>query len=196
MPFGVFWGPQGGSATTPGPPGPQGPPGERGEPGPPGEKGEQGEVGPPAITVVYTAELPYDGDVQLSPQGFITEVLSLGVPGGAYVVTASMGLANREADPLDVVVYATSVPPPLQFAGPRSGQATIPPGGAVTVTLGPFVAEVQAAGVVATLVAQRAPGPAGGGGVWATEGTQLGNRAGATGITLLGTGPALDSPLD
>lgn len=176
-----------GPPGDPGPPGEQGPPGERGEQGPPGERGEQG---PAAITVVITTELPYAGDVLISPQGFITSVLSLGVPPGAYVVDAQMALENRGANAHDVVVWANSVPPPLGFAGPRSAQVTLPPGGVATVTLGPFVAEIGLAGVTASLLAQRDdlfPEDQ----IWATEGTRLGNRAGATGLTLLGTGPVV-----
>lgn len=179
------------TSATPGPPGPPGP---QGPPGPPGEKGDRGDQGPPgppgpegpsAVTDVHVAELPIDGDVLLSPQGFITAVLSMGLPAGRFMVTATMALENLGANPHDVAIYGTSVPPPVTFTGTRSAQVTIPPGGIATVNLGPFVAEIGAAGVVAWLNAQRDssyPDEQ----VWAREATRVGNRAGATGIAALG----------
>lgn len=183
QPYGVFW-PRG--VATPGPPGPPGPAGPAGPHGPQGPPGEKGDQGDPAVTDLHVVELPDENDVQLSPQGFITSVVSIGLPPGRFVVTATMALENRTTAAQDVAVYGTSVPPPASLAGTRSAQVTIAAGGAVSVTLGPFVIEVGLGGVVGWLNAQRTPGQAGDGGVWATAATRLANRAGATGITALG----------
>lgn len=184
QPYGVFW-PRP-ATTTPGPPGPQGPPGPPGDKGDPGEKGDPGDPGPPALTDLHYVELPDEADVQLSAQGFVTGVLSMGLPPGRFVITATVALENRTAGPVDVAVWGTSVPPPTSLGGTRSAQMTVPAGGAVSVTLGPFVIEVGLGGVVGWLNAQRPAGPSDDGGVWATAATRLGYRAGATGITAIG----------
>lgn len=163
-----------------------GPPGERGEPGPPGEIGPPG---PAAITAVYAAELPFDGDVKLSDLGFITNILELGIPAGAYVISATAAVENRGDTAADVVVWISSVPPPLRFVGPRSTQVTLPPGAVATVSLGPCAAEVSAARVVGTLAGATESGAD----VWITESTRLLNRTGGTGLTAMGTGPAADA---
>lgn len=148
-----------------------------------------GPPGPPAVTDVYAVELPFAGDVLLSPLGFITLVVELGLPGGRFVVSATAAVENRGANPHDVVVWMNSVPPPISFAGTRSAQVTLEPGAAMSVTLGPFVAEIGLTGVLASLNGQRDssyPEDQ----VWILEGTRLSNRAGATGFTALGTAVA------
>jgi hypothetical protein len=188
MPFGVFWS-RPGFASTPGPPGPQGPPGPPGEPGPPGPSGPPGDQGPPgldATTDVHAIELADENDVQLSWQGFISGVLSMGLPAGRFVVTATVALENRTDNAVDVAVWGTSIPPPTSLGGTRSAQVTLEPGAATSVTLGPFVIVVGLGGVVGWLNAQRSVGASDDGGVWATAATRLGFRAGATGITAMG----------
>ncbi len=136
---------------------------------------------------MHAVELPDEADVQLSWQGFISGVVSIGLPAGRFVVTATMALENRTTSAVDVAVWGTSVPPPSSLSGTRSAQVTLEPGAATSVTLGPFVIDVGLAGVVGWLNGARSVGTEGDGGVWATAATRLGYRAGATGITAMGS---------
>jgi len=177
LPYGVTW-PRG--AVTPGPPGPAGPP------GPPGERGPQGDPGPPgdpAVADLFFAELPYDGDVLINPTP--TNVLTLDVGPGRYMAQAAVTFANRSANPHQVNVWFTAVPPPLSIGGPRAAHLDLQPGQVETVALGPAYAVTGDRGTQAIMVAQRDtsfPADA----VYAVEGTDLLNRAGATGLTLVG----------
>ena len=191
MPYGVYW--QRG-ALTPGPPGPQGPPGDRGEPGPPGERGPQGPQGEPGASAdlhVYAAELPFDGDIRLGP--FANGVLAVDVPAGVYLASANVALANRTDTAYRVAVWFTAFGGPAQVAGPRAVQAWLPPQSATSVALGPVFATFDGDATV-QLVAQRDPLPTMAD-VWVTQGTDLLNRAGATGLlvwggtAVFGTGP-------
>lgn len=192
-----------GVASTPGPPGPQGPPGERGDPGPPGPPGERGEPGPPgadglpgasADLHVYAAELPFDADIQLG--AFATNVLSLQVPPGAYQASASVALANRGDNAYRVDVWMTVLGSggATQIGGPRASQILLQPNSTATLPVGP-VSGVFAGDQPATvqLVAQRDPLPPGAQ-VWITEGTDLMNRAGATGLLVWGGSLLMAAP--
>ena len=181
------------TSATPGPPGPQGPPGERGpqgEPGPPGERGPAGEEGlpgppgTPAITDVVATEMAFGADVLLTP-GQLRSVLALTVPAGEWVATATVALVNRGANPHAVDVWVAAVPSPQSLAGPRAAHATLGPGEAVSVQVGPLVAVLGGVGAAATLLAQRDPNNPEDE-VWAVEGTDYVNRAGATGILAVG----------
>lgn len=136
---------------------------------------------------MLAAELEHGRHVELSPQGYITGVLSLDVPPGRWVLTCTVALVNdgTVAHDVDVWVGATGTPGSLTFAGPRSAQATVPPGGVASVSLGPFVAEVGPGGVGASLVAMRdtvEPGDT----VLVLADTRLNNRAAPTGMLALG----------
>lgn len=172
----------------PGPPGPQGPPGPPGPAGAPGERGEQGPPGPPAITEVLAAELPFDGDIRLPPVGAAT-VLRLHVPPGRIVVSATVAVVNRGVNPHRVDVWMTGQPPPRLIFGARAGQAWLGPGHVASITIGPAFADVDTPdGIDGVLVAQR-DGTDPDDEVWVTEGTEMLNRAGATGIlALVGVG--------
>ena len=180
LPFGVGWSR---AASTPGPPGPQGPPGDRGEPGPPGPPGldgPQGPPGPPVLASVVADELPYDGNVLLSA-GRLTQVLTIAVPPGVTLVFAAMALANRGDNPHEVDVwFGSSSPPTGGIAGPRAAQVSIPPSGHASVTLGPVVATGTGPASVSLIAQRDATFPDDQ--VFALEGTELVNRAGATGI--------------
>src|SRR5215475_4370638 len=165
MPWGVFWD----RALTPGPPGPQGPPGERGPEGPPG---------PPIFLDAIPAELA--ADVLLTGTGFITSILPLFIPEGRVIVTATVAVANRSENPHGVDVWMVPTPPPLAYGGPRSGHIDLGPGGYGSIALGPVAATVQPEGTTLNLVAQR-DGTYPSDAVWVVEGTELANRAGATG---------------
>ena len=179
-------------ASTPGPPGPQGPPGERGEPGPPGDRGdpgppgEQGPPGPPGATAdlhVYAAELPFGGDIQLG--AFVNNILTLtGIPAGNYQVSANVAIANRTDTAYRVDVWLTVLGGSPRLSGPRAVQAWLPPQSTASVALGPMFATVTDTANFA-LIAQRDPTPAGAQ-VWVTEGTDLMNRSGATGLLVWG----------
>ena len=188
-PFGVFW-PRG-IAATPGPPGPQGPPGERGEPGPPGDRGEpgppgeRGEPGPPGASAdlhAYAAEIPFAGDVRVS--SVITSVLSLPIPAGTYQASANVAISNRTDTAYRVVVWVTMLGGSPNMSGPRAVEATLPPQSSTSVALGPVLITIAGAATV-QLLAQR-DGTPGAVEVWITEGTDLSNRAGATGLLVWG----------
>lgn len=182
-------------AGTPGPPGPQGPPGERGEPGPPGDRGEAGErgpegpQGPPGASAdlhVYAAELPWDGDILVG--AFATNVLAVQVPAGHYQASAGVCLANRSDAAYRVDVWLTAVGGggATRIGGPRATQVRLEPNSSASVAIGPVFGEFEGDNpVTVQLVAQRDPLPAGAQ-VWITEGTDLGNRAGATGLLVWG----------
>lgn len=199
LPFGALGYQRG--VMTPGPPGPQGPPGP---PGPPGDKGDTGDkgsrgprgnpgvpgdIGPPGPPGeapelprldVYGVELPYDGDVRI--QATVTGILTLHVPAGAWMASATVGLTNRGADPARVDVWATASGFATVF-GPRSGQVALAGGAGASVTVGPvFATLTQDSDVL--VVAAADPGD-----IWATEGTGFMNRAGATALLVWG-GPA------
>jgi hypothetical protein len=184
-PFGVTF-PRG-AWQAPGEPGPPGPPGERGPQGERGEQGPQGDDGPTAVSDIYTAELPFGVEVPVQP-GRISSVLTLNLPAGRYALSAVVAVVNRGADAHDVDVWLTSVPPPTEFAGPRSAQVPLDPGKYATVNIGPVVLSAGANGVQAIVLAQRdanatddAPNV-----VVVTEGTALLNRSGATAMLALG----------
>lgn len=173
-------------ALTPGPPGPQGPPGERGEPGPPGERGPEGPQGPPGATAdlhVYAAELPFDGDIQLGQ--FANQILSFTVPAGHYQASANVAIANRTDDTCRVDVWLTVIGAGPNIVGPRSVQAWLPPQSDTSVALGPMFASLPGPALVA-LIAQRDPLSGNAAQVWVTEGTELMNRSGATGLLVWG----------
>lgn len=99
---------------------------------------------------------------------------------------AAVALANRGPDAVGVDVWIGATPGgggAVTYVGPRSGQVVIPGDGRATVMVGPLVGEVTGAPVPAVLLAWR---DAGGGEVWAQEGTAGRNRAGATGMVALG----------
>lgn len=189
-PFGVAF-PRGVAIPgEPGPPGPTGPRGPQGEPGPTGATGAtgptgpQGDTGPTAVSDIYTAELYPAPDVVVQP-GRLTNVLTLALPAGRYVVTASVAVVNRGDSAHDVDLWLNAVPAPTEFAGPRSGQAALNPGRYASVTLGPVVLSVGGNGLALFVLAQRdtdAPTDE----VAVTDGTQLLNRAGATALLALG----------
>jgi len=175
------------TVTTPGPPGPQGPPGERGEPGPPGERGPQGdpgEQGPPGAADLhaYAAELPFQGDIRVS--SVITAVLSLPVPAGIYQASANLAISNRTDLDYQVVVWVTVLGGSPNLAGPRAVEAALPPHTSTSVALGPVLVTLQGAATI-QLLAQR-DGTAVAAEIWITEGTDLNNRAGATGLLAWG----------
>jgi hypothetical protein len=185
-------------ASTPGPPGPQGPQGERGEPGPPGDRGDpgppgdRGDPGPPgppgdpAVTQALAVELTFGQDILL-PAGRLQSVLALAVPAGRWFVSASATLENRSTtDFHEVDLWFAALPPPQNgVVGPRACHARMPPGGYITVALGPVVADLGTLPASVQLLAQRDPDvPADE--VWVVEGTGLVNRAGATGMVALG----------
>jgi hypothetical protein len=174
------------ASSTPGPPGPegpQGPPGDRGPEGPAGPPGDIGPPGPPAITDVYANELDFGGDVLLPPDR-LQQVLTLAVPAGRWVVTVSLSLANRGANVHTVDVWTNVLPSPASIVGPRSAQVPLDVGGAASVTIGPTVAVVGTGAAIVVLAYRDADNPDDP--VWVTEGTQLVNRSGATGIVALG----------
>ena len=179
LPYGVGWlGPQG-------PPGEPGPPGDRGEPGPPGDRGEPGEPGPPAITDIYAAELIFGQDIQLPAVG-LASVLSLELPEGRFVVSGAAAVVNAGANPHTVELwFSPSATPPLSAAGPRAAQVQLAPGAAATVSLGPVLVLIGPAGLPFDLVARR-DGTYPADAVTVREGTEMSNRAGATGITAIG----------
>ena len=159
-------------------------PGEPGPPGPTGPTGPQGDTGPTAVSDIYTAELYPAPDVVVQP-GRLTNVLTLALPPGRYVVTASVAVVNRGDSAHEVDLWLNAIPPPTEFAGPRSGQAALDPGRYASVTIGPVVFSVGGAGLSVFILAQRdadAPSDE----VAVTDGTQLLNRAGATAMLALG----------
>jgi len=185
------WGGAAGTPGRPGPPGEKGDKGDKGDPGERGEKGDKGDPGEPVLQDIYAAELPYEGDVLLSGQGFITEIVGVDVPAGNYLALAEATVANRGANPHIVVLWLAAVPPAQGVAGPRAAQVNLEPGQTASVTVGPAVAPVGAAGTRASLIAQRDGGyPADE--VWALEAAGDG-RAGATGIIIFGGPQALAS---
>jgi hypothetical protein len=183
-------------AATPGPPGPPGPPGDRGpagDPGPagpPGAAGEAGPPGPPTITEMWDAELAFGADVQLIP-GRIFQVLTLALPlSHRFAVTGGAAVVNRHAtQPARVVAWLAMLPSPEGIHGPRSAQVDLAPGAAATLTIGPAVTRTRAdVASVMTIACQADAGD-----VWVTEGTELLNRSGATGLLALGaTDPSDD----
>lgn len=183
-------GPLAPSAATPGPPGPpgpQGPPGERGEPGPPGERGPEGPPGEPAELpglAVFAVELPYDGDTRINPTP--TGVLELAIPAGTWLATASVAVSNRGTDSAQVDVWLSVVGPggARRVLGPRAGQMHLAAGAASSVEVGPVLASIDS-DLDVVVLAQADPGE-----LWATEGTDLMNRAGATGLLVWG-GPGV-----
>lgn len=169
-------------SSTPGPPGPPGPEGPPGAPGRDGDPGPPGPPGPAAVADLYFAELPYDGDVLVGY--FATSVLALDLGPGRYMASACVTLANRSANPHSVNVWFTGVPPPDVFGGPRAVHVDLGAGQAASVNLGPAYAVAGVRGTQAIAVAQRDSAypddP-----VYAVEGTDLLNRAGATGLTVV-----------
>ena len=183
-----------GDVGTPGPPGPQGPPGPAGPPGevgppgppgelgPPGSDGAQGPEGPRGLADVFDAVLPFAGDVLIRPT--LSQVLTLPVPAGRYVVSTTVGLVNRGAVALRVDVWLNALPAPLEFVGPRAFQVDLEPGGVASLTIGPAVVGLGTGAAIVVLAQRSAGGSADE--VWATEGTALMNRSGATGVTAIG----------
>ena len=166
----------------PGPPGPQGPPGERGPQGDRGEPGPPGPPGPSADLHVYAVELLFDGDVRINTVA--TEILRLDVPAGAYQASATAAVANRSDQACRVDVWFTGASPAgLTVVGPRAAQMWLEAGQIGSVSLGPVLG-MLAGDATVMLIAQR-DGP-GGADIWVTEGTDLMNRAGATGLMVWG----------
>jgi len=166
-PFGVRWG------GPPGPPGPDGPPGPPGPPGP---------SGPPIVADVVATELAADVAIRTA----LVSVLTLAIPAGRVLVTGLVGLVNRSDNPHAIDVWLNAVPPPASFVGPRAAHVALPARGFASVGIGPVVAVVGAGGTSAVVVAQRdATFPDDE--VYAIEGTELLNRAGATGLVALVT---------
>jgi Collagen triple helix repeat (20 copies) len=193
LPFGVAWPRNRIAVPEPGPPGPPGergpqgdpgPPGERGEPGPPGERGPQGERGPAAVTDIFTAKPPDGAEATVQP-GRLTQILTMAVPAGRYVVNASACVVNRGVNPHDVDLWLNTLPAPLEFAGPGAAPLALDAGRFGAASLGPLVITAGPLGLVVLLLAQRdtaAPNDV----VVITEGTPLLNRAGATAMLALG----------
>jgi hypothetical protein len=143
-------------------------------------------MGPPAIADVVAVELPFAGDVLLPP-GRLQSVLTLSVPAGRVLVSATAAIVNRGTNNHEVDLWLTAVPSAVSIAGPRAVQLTLGPGMATSVSLGPTLALVGA-NVTATLIAQRDADNADDQ-IWITEGTELVNRAGATAmVALIGVG--------
>lgn len=184
MPYGAMGWIRG---VTPGPPGPQGPPGDRGEPGPPGPQGPPGAT---ADLTAYAAELPFDGDIRVS--SVITSVLSVAVPAGTYQASANVAISNRTDTAYRVVVWVTMLGGSPNMAGPRAVEAWLPPQSASSVALGPVLINVAGVSTV-QLLAQR-DGLTPPDEVWITEGTDLNNRAGATGLLVWGGTAAFADP--
>jgi hypothetical protein len=132
---------------------------------------------------VLSAELPFDGDVQLPSQG-ATQVLSLDLPAGQAIVTATVAVTNRGDNDHQVDVWFTATNPAgMNIAGPRSAQIGLAPGLDASVTLGPVVASLPNPTTLLLIAQRDATVPSDG--VWVTEGTALMNRAGATGMVAL-----------
>ena len=170
----------------PGPTGPAGPPGPAGAQGPTGPTGAVGEQGPPgtvtgAVTVL-SGLLPDGGDVLVNTT--VTQILSLDLPGGTAMVTASVLLANRSDNPHEVDLWFGSVPPPTGgVSGPRATSATLPPNSLVDVSFGPVVA--IGAGTLHVVAQRDTNNPTDQ--VFALAASDLLNRAGTTGFVALVT---------
>ena len=133
---------------------------------------------------MLSAELDYQQDVLLSGDR-LTAVVSLVIPAGRWVVSATVALGNRGTVAHDVDVWTGANPPPLAFAGPRSVHVTLGPGEVSSVTIGPFVIMAGPGGITGTVVAQRDPS-APGDQVFALADTGVMTRAGATGMLAMG----------
>lgn len=130
------------------------------------------------------SELDYAQDVLLSSDRLVS-VVSLAVPPGRWVVSATVALGNKSTNPHDVDLWVGANPPPVSFAGPRSVHVSLGAGEVTSVTIGPFVAVVGAAGLTATVVSQRDPSTPTDQ-VYALADTGVMTRAGATGMLALG----------
>jgi len=126
----------------------------------------------------------FGGDVRINPTP--TNVLTLDLGPGRYMASASVTFANRSANPHQVNVWFTAVPPPSSLGGPRAAHVDLAPGEVETVALGPAYAVTGDRGTQALVVAQRDGTAADGDIVLAVEGTDFLNRAGATGLTAIG----------
>lgn len=69
--------------------GPQGPQGPQGNPGPQGPQGDPGPQGPAGPSSAYATANALVNDIDFGPSVFPTEIESLSVPAGSYVVSAS-----------------------------------------------------------------------------------------------------------
>ena len=164
-----------------------------------GPQGPQGDLGLPGATAdlhVYSAELPFDGDIQLGL--FANNILSVQLPAGAYQASANVAIVNR-GDPVAGSAYRVDVwftvlgtGGASRIAGPRAVQARVLPGMATSVSLGPVFAQVDS-DTTLQLVAQRDSLPPGAQ-IWVTEGTDLMNRAGSTGLLVWGGTAAFPAP--
>ena len=87
-----------------GPPGPAGPPGP---PGPPGPQGDQGDPGPPGPSDAFLARRTADLVLEFGDTG--VQVVSLSLPAGTYVATASLQ-ASRELVQIPILHCRLEVP--------------------------------------------------------------------------------------
>jgi hypothetical protein len=119
---------------------------------------------------------------------FATNVLAVQVPAGHYQASAGVSLANRgdAAYRVDVWLTVMGGGGATRIGGPRATQVRLEPGAVTTVNLGPVFGEFEGDNpATVQLVAQRDPLPPGAQ-IWITEGTDLMNRSGATGLLVWG----------
>jgi len=129
---------------------------------------------------VFAAELPFDGDVLVNSTP--TMVLQLDIPPGRWLASATVALANYGDQGIQTDVWLTGTSSAgLTVAGPRAAQVDLPAGEVASVALGPVF--VDAPGGVSGLVIAQAELS---GYIVAREGTELLNRAGATGLLVWG----------
>ncbi|HTA11846.1 MAG TPA: hypothetical protein VK765_00395 [Solirubrobacteraceae bacterium] len=152
-------GPRGGGGKT----GPQGKQGKQGVPGKNGNSATNGAPGAPGVSNAYTAGQSGSVGLSSTPIG----VLTLSVPGGDYVVTASAKLTNADAGP-GATEQATcqlknvssggseaSASAAIPFVSAPSAADTIPlDGSAVGPTQLEMVCERQSSGSVSASAAQ------------------------------------------
>jgi len=132
---------------------------------------------------VFAAELPWDTEIPV--RNAPTAVLELAVPAGAWLASASVAVVNRGGSGYRVDVWVTATGYG-RVAGPRAAQGWLMAGEACSVTLGPVFATLTAD--TSVLVVAQTDGPE----IYITEGTDLLNRAGATGLLVWG-GPGVFS---
>jgi len=93
-------GPQGpkGDKGDPGEPGPPGPKGDKGDPGDPGPQGPQGEPGP-SLGYVTSTGASYT-DISYSGPFVYTNVASLDLPPGNWIVSAKVRISHASGGPI------------------------------------------------------------------------------------------------
>ena len=90
-----------------GPAGPPGPTGATGPAGPAGPAGPQGPPGPTGLSSAFTAQFGLPNTPPLSVSAFFTQLTSILLPVGSYVVTAKVVLANSTAGVTGVTCVLT-----------------------------------------------------------------------------------------